>query len=88
VSKTDDHTMRDFEVALMDALRTICEVLVAKQIVPVDTLAEMFRRQRESYPKEEMAGAVFVMNKIVDTLTDPARTSARKLVNDPAEGSA
>jgi hypothetical protein len=85
---SDEGTMRDFEVALMDAISTICEVLVARRIIRAEVLAEMLRRQRETYPKEEMPGAVFVMDVILEALTDPARAEARKLLEDPPEGSA
>jgi hypothetical protein len=50
----NDHKMSDFEVALMDAIRTINEVLAGKEIIPAKVLAEAFRRQREAYPRAEM----------------------------------
>jgi hypothetical protein len=80
--------MSDFEIALMDAIRTICEVLVAKQIVPAEVLAKMLRRQRDSYSQDQMHGAVFVMNFVLETLTDPERAATRKLERDPPQGSA
>jgi hypothetical protein len=86
--QSDDRTMRDFEIALMDAIRTICEVLVAKQIVPAEVLAEMFRQQRDRYPREQMPGAVFVMNMILEPLTNPERTATRKLEREPPQGQA
>jgi hypothetical protein len=84
---SDDHTMSDFDVALMDALKTVFEVLVSKKIISVEALAEMLRRQRDIYP-QEMPGAVFVMDSIWDCLTNPARAEARKLACDPPQGSA
>ena len=84
----EEHTMRDFEVALMDSIKTICEVLVAKSIIPAGVLAEMLRRQREVYPKELMPDAIFVMDALLECLTEPARAEARKLVGDPPQGSA
>jgi hypothetical protein len=86
--QSDDQNMSDFEIALMDAIRTICEVLVAKQIVPAEVLAEMLRRQRDNYSQDQMHGAVFVMNFVLETLTDPARAATRKLERDPPQGSA
>jgi hypothetical protein len=80
--------MSEFEIALMDAIRTICEVLVAKQIVPAEVLAKMLRSQRDDYPQDQMPGAVFVMNFLLETLTDPARAATRKLERDPPQGSA
>lgn len=88
VERSSDDTMSDFEVALMDALRTAFEVLIAKGIIPAEVLAEMLRRQRESYPREQMPGAVFVMDMLLDSITDPARAEARRLAGLPPEGSA
>ena len=82
----DDATMSDFEVALMDAISTIFEVLVAKKIVPAETAAEMLGRQRDAYPTEGMPGAVFLMNYLIERLTDPARGEARKLEREPPQG--
>jgi hypothetical protein len=39
----------------------------------------MITRQREAYPKDEMPGAVFLMNYLIERLSDPARGEARKL---------
>jgi hypothetical protein len=81
--------MSDFEVALMDAIRTIFEILVAKKIIPAEVAAEMLRRQRETYQQEPpMPGAIFVMNMLVESLTDPKRLATRKLERDPPQGSA
>jgi hypothetical protein len=89
VGPTDDqNTMSEFEVALLDAINTICEVLVAKQIVPAEVLAEMFRRQRDAYLQEQMHEAAFVMYMILESLTDPARLAARKLGREPPRGQA
>jgi hypothetical protein len=85
----NDLTMSEFEIALMDALKAICEVLVAKEISPPAVLAEMLRRQRSIYEQEpQMPGAIFVMDSLVEFLVDPARAEARRLANDPPYGSA
>jgi hypothetical protein len=84
-----DRTMREFEVALLDALRTICEVRVAKGIISAEVLAEMLQRQRQGYLKEPpMEGAAFVMSMLLEPLADPARLAARKLDREPPQGSA
>jgi hypothetical protein len=80
--------INDFEIALMDVISTIFEVLVAKQIVPAETAAEMLRRQRDIYPRDEMPGAVFLMNCLIERLTDPGRGEARKLERETPQGSA
>jgi hypothetical protein len=85
---SNDAKMSDFEIALMDAISTIFEVLVAKKIVSAETVAEMLRRQREAYPKGKMPGAVFLTSWLIERLTDPARGVARKLEREPSQGSA
>jgi hypothetical protein len=85
----DDAKLRDSEIALMDALKTVFEVLVAKQVTPIEAIAGMLRRQREVYHEEPpMPGALFVMDSLLEFLTDPRRAEARKLERDPPQGSA
>ena len=89
MTENDDHTMSDFEIALMDALKTVFEVLVAKKVASTEVIAEMLRRQRAVYQKEPpMPGAMFVMDSLLDCLTDPVRAEARRLERDPPQGSA
>ena len=71
-----DYKMRDFEIALMDLISTVFEILVARNIVRAEVAAEMLRRQRDAYPAEQMPGAVFLMDYLIDRLTDPARAAA------------
>jgi hypothetical protein len=85
---TEDHTMSDFEVALMDSIKTVMEILVAKQIIPAAALAKMLEKQRDIYPKEEMAGAWFVMDELRRVVNDPERTRLREFLEKPSEGTA
>jgi hypothetical protein len=80
--------MSDYEVALMDAIRTLAEVLIAKGVVQAKILDEMLEKQSGAYPASEMPGALFVMQTIRETLTDPERIRARALLQKPTEGSA
>jgi hypothetical protein len=89
MAATQPEKMSDFEIALMDAIRTIFEILVAKEIIAAEVAAEMLRRQRETYQQvPSMPGAIFVMNMLVESLTDPERLATRKLERDPPQGSA
>ena len=33
---SEDHTMRDFEIALMDTIKTVFEILVSKKVVSAE----------------------------------------------------
>jgi hypothetical protein len=70
--------MSDYEVALVDAIRTIFKILIGKGIISGQVAAEMLGRQREMYQQDPpMPGAIFVMHMLVESLTDPgtARSS-------------
>ncbi len=80
--------MTDFEVALMDSLKVLIEVLVAKQIVKPETLDKMLQRQSEAYPPTTMDGAIFVVGELHRVLNDPQRTQIRDFLDAPSEGNA
>lgn len=84
----DDHTMSDFEVALMDSIKTVIEVLVAKNIVKPVILDKMLQEQRRAYPEVEMAGALYVVDELRRVLNDPERARLRTLLEKPGEGTA
>jgi hypothetical protein len=87
----DENTLRDSEVALMDAIKTLCEVFIAKKITTPEALGELFARQSASYP-EAMPKAVFVMDSLRAFALDPARKEARRalerFLQEPPAGSA
>jgi hypothetical protein len=90
--ESDDDTLRDSEVALMDAIKTVLEVIIAKGISVPDTLASMFSQQSASYPQAEMPKAVFVMDSLRDFVLDPKRKELREqlrlTLQVPPKGSA
>jgi hypothetical protein len=83
----DENTLRDSEVALMDAIKTVIEVFIAKKVTTADALAELFDRRSKAYP-DTMPKAVFVMETLRDFARDPARKSAHDLLQNPTAGSA
>jgi hypothetical protein len=91
-SESDDDTLRDSEVALMDAIKTVFEVLIAKGISTPDTLASILSKQSEAYPQTEMPKAVFVMESLRDFVNDPKRKELREqlrqMLQTPPKGSA
>ena len=84
----DNEKLRDYEIALMDALKTIFEIIVAKRILPPEVLGEMLARQRDSYPRDTMPGAVFVMEELHGFVTNPERLQARRFHDEPPAGTA
>ena len=78
MAQSEDDKMSDYEVALLDAIRTIFEILIGKGIIPGQEAAEMLRRKREMYQQDPpMPRAISVMHMIAEGLTDPgtARSS-------------
>jgi hypothetical protein len=85
---SDNHeTMSDYEVALMDALKTVFEIIVAKKVTTPQAIAGLLGGQREIYEQTGvMPGAVFVMKSLIDFVADPARVEARKLHGETPQG--
>jgi hypothetical protein len=86
---SDNDRMQECVIALTDALKTVFEILVAKRLVSVEAAAGMLRKQREAYERgPPLEGAMYVMDSLLGSLTDPLRAEARKLLEDPFQGSA
>jgi hypothetical protein len=92
MAENDENTLCDSEVALMDATKTVLEIIIAKKISAPSTLAQIFQLQSKSYPKEQMPKAVFVMESLRDFVNDPERQAQReraeRLSREPPSGSA
>jgi hypothetical protein len=88
MQESDETHLRDSEVALMDAIKTVVEVFIAKKITTADALAGLFDRQSKTYPQDAMPKAVFVMEALRDFANDPERKKARDLLQSSAAGSA
>ena len=90
--ENDDGKLRNSEVALMDAIRTILEVIVAKGIARPAILDQALEMQSRAYSPQDMPRALFVMRMIRETLTDPERAKYRQsleqLLKEPPAGSA
>jgi hypothetical protein len=90
--ESDENTLRDSELALMDAIKTVLEIIIARKISAPSTLAQIFQIQSNSYPRELMPKAVFVMESLRDFVSDPVRQAERekaeRLSQDPPLGSA
>ena len=87
-SEPDDGKLRDSEVALMDTIKLIFEVFIAKKIVPAGTLDKMLAAQQQNYEGGQMDRAVFILGEFRRVVSDPEREQLRELANRPNEGSA
>lgn len=93
-SPGDDEKLRDSEIAIIDALKIIVEIMVAKGIVPAEGLRKLFAGQRDGYIRKEMANAAVVMEVLrtfaVARQTEPEaeRENLRRALDEPPQGSA
>jgi hypothetical protein len=86
--ESDDDTLRDSEVALMDTLKAVFEIIVAKRILSPKVIDEMLVRQSAQYDPAAMPRAIFVVDELRRCVTDPARAQARQFLDRPPEGQA
>ena len=84
----DDGFLRDSEIALMDAIKTIFEILIAKKITTPEVVDKMLENQRDAYEGGDMNRALFVMAELRRVVTDPKRSQLRDLLEKPNKGSA
>jgi hypothetical protein len=85
---TDDGNLRDSEVALMDALKLLFEVVIAKEISKPETLSEALSQQALVYSPEAMPRARWIFEQLQAAMNDPRRKELRELLARPAEGHA
>ncbi len=88
MSGDDDGNLRDSEVALMDTLKTVFEIMVAKKVTTSEAIGKMLQAQIDQYPKEKMPRAVYVLEQLRDCVTDPVRKQGRELLGGQTQGSA
>jgi hypothetical protein len=84
----EEHCLRDSEVALMNAVMTILEIIVAKGILPPKVLDEALKAQSDKYPIEDMPRAIFIFNELRRVVTDPERERLRRFAEVSPAGSA
>jgi hypothetical protein len=88
----EDEKLRDSEIAIIDALKMIVEIMVAKGIVPAEGLRKLFANQRDGYIRKEMANAAVVMEVLrtfaVARQPEPERDDLRRALDEPPQGSA
>ena len=89
----DDEKLRDSEIAIIDALKMIVEIMVAKGIVPAEGFRRLFANQRDGYIRKDMANAAVVMEvlrtfAIATPPAEPNDENLRRAMEEPPQGSA
>ena len=83
----DDGKLRDSEVALMDTLKLVFEIVIAKGISGPETLSEALSRQARVYSPAAMPRACWIVEQLQTSMNDPHRKALRELLARPVEGS-
>jgi hypothetical protein len=68
----DDGRLRDSEIAIVDTLKLLMEVLVATGTVKASVFEHIFAQQRDSYITKEMPNAAVIMEVLRGFAAKPA----------------
>jgi hypothetical protein len=83
--------LRDSEIAVIDALRTLLEILVASGIAKADTLQRLFAQKRDAYIQKDMPDAAVIMD-VLKGFAQPSSPAVsdehRKALEKPPQGTA
>lgn len=84
--------LRDTEIALMDAIKSILEVIMTAGIAKPELFDRMFSHQRDGYLAKGNGSAAGVMELLRAFVSDPTRAAhregLRKVLTEPPAGSA
>ena len=82
----------DAEIALMDAIKSVIEILMTAGIAKPAVFNRLFTHQRDAYLQKEMPTAAAVMEMLRLFAIDPGRAASRdtqrKVLEEPPQGSA
>ena len=83
---------REIDIAMLRAIKTLIEVMLANGDAQPDGLAKLFEIQRDSYRAEHMPQAAVVMEVLRRFSADPERARSREewrmILEDPPAGTA
>ncbi len=86
--RSDEERLRDSEIAIVDALKLMMEVLVATGTVKADVFERIFALQRDSYIAKEMPNAAVIMEVLRGFAVKPAAKDTEALKDKAPQGSA
>ena len=82
----DKEKLRDSEIAIVDALKLMMEVLVATDTVKTEVFEQIFAQRRDGYISKEMPNAAVIMEVLRGFAAKPnAETEPAKQDKDVAE---
>jgi protein-disulfide isomerase-like protein with CxxC motif len=88
----EDYTLSDTEIALVDSIKSILEIMMARNIAGPVALDKMFANQHQYYADENMLAAASVMRRLRRFVSDPQRKAHREnlriLLQEEPEGQA
>jgi len=88
----ESNQLRDPEIALMDAIKTVMEIIMTAGIAGPSVFDKMFSHQRNAYLQKRMGEAAGVMELLRKFASDPTREkhreTLRKLLMEEPKGSA
>ena len=84
--------LRDSDIAVIDALKMIVEILVARGVIKAESVQQIFAHQRDGYIAKQMPNAAVVMEVlrtfVVTPASDEKRQALQRALAEPAQGTA
>ena len=71
-NRKDEQSLRDSEIAMVDALKLLMEVLVVTGTVKAEVFERVFAQQRDGYIAKEMPNAAVIMEVLRGFAAKPA----------------
>jgi hypothetical protein len=91
VTESDDGNLRDSEIALMDAIKTVFEIMLNAGVTPAQ-IDKLLASSQERYSPNVMPRAVVVMDMlrkfVRDVSREDSRAQIRRIREEPPAGSA
>jgi hypothetical protein len=90
--RQDEDRLRDSEIAIVDALKLMMEVLVVTGTVKAEVFEEIFAQQRDGYITKEMPNAAVIMEVLRGFAANPPgkrdEEAHREEMDKPPQGNA
>ena len=90
--RSENERLRDSEIAIVDALKLMMEVLVATGTVKTEVFERIFAQQRDGYITKEMPNAAVIMEVLRGFAAKPTEeteaTTVESELDKPHQGSA
>jgi hypothetical protein len=83
-----DERLSEGDIACIDAIKTVLEILIARKLMAPEQIADLYRQQANGYMMKRLPVAAAAMMLLVNFLEDEDRNRARALLQAPPEGKA